>query len=131
MTGVVGRDREGLKEVVVDRRGRDTDEGMERLVRRDEIGVFVDGAGFVDVVSGAGARVAFLAEWNWRSRASRRDSTVLPEREEDGVCGGPDRGGAAAARGGVARAVDSPRVPNLGRGSVGAGRGVWRGALRD
>ena len=130
MTGVVGRDREGLKEVVVDRRGRDTDEGMERLVRRDEIGVFVDGADFVDVVSGAGARVGFLAESNWRSRASRRDSMVLPEREEDGVCGGPD-GGGAAARAGVARDVDPARVPNLGRGSVGAGRGVWRGALRE
>jgi len=120
---VVGRDREGLKEVVTGRRGRDTDDGTERLVRRDEIGVFVN------VVSGAGARVGFLAESNWRSRASRRDSMVLPEREEDGVCGGGR--GAAAAGEGVASAVDSARVPRLGRGSVGAGRGALRGALRE
>jgi hypothetical protein len=89
LTGVVGREREGLNEGPGVGRGRITDDGMGRVVRREERGVLVDRAAAVAGVDAlAEARAGFLAESNWRSRASRRDSMVLPEREADGVCGG-------------------------------------------
>jgi hypothetical protein len=137
VTGVDGRDREGLKDVETGTRGRDTDEGIERLVWREEREAFVNVADEDDddVVAdganaGAGARVGFLADSIWRSRARRRDSIVLPEREADGVCGGT--GGGTAAGEAVDGAARSARVPNLGSGSARAGWGaVWRGALRE
>jgi hypothetical protein len=88
LTGVVGREREGLNEETGVARGRATDAGGGRVVRREESGVLVDRVVAVDGVDAAGGgRAGFLAESNWRSRASRRDSMVRPAREDDGVCG--------------------------------------------
>jgi len=85
LAGVVGREREGSNDEAGVGRGRVTDEGMGRVVPRVERGVLMDRPAAVDGIdAAAGGRAGFFADSNWRSRASRRDSMVLPAREADG-----------------------------------------------
>lgn len=64
LTGVVGREREGLNEETGVARGRATDPGVGRLARREETGVLVDRVAVDGVDAAGGGRAGFLTESN-------------------------------------------------------------------
>jgi hypothetical protein len=94
--GVIGLDLEGLNVDCTWTRGLDTEEGIVAFVRAPLV---------VDLVVRGGLRADSSC---CRSLARRRVSFVLPERLDEGVCGGM-----AFAVGGVVKRLSSCAVPKL------------------